>query len=46
MTLEAASGVVPWIPVNGQKGPHDVTVQVADAQGGLDVQTVIVTVAV
>ena len=44
MTLDPASGLLQWLPSEGQAGAHDVTVQVADSRGALATQTFTVTV--
>lgn len=44
MTIDAASGIIGWVPVAGQLGGHDVTVQVDDGNGGIATQSYRLTV--
>jgi fibro-slime domain-containing protein len=44
MTIETASGVIAWTPMEAQVSTHDVVVQVQDGAGGSDEQRFTVTV--
>ncbi|MBL1263404.1 PKD domain-containing protein [Methylomicrobium sp. RS1] len=45
MTIDAQSGLIAWTPAAGQAGVQSVNVAVADAKGGSDSQSYMLTVA-
>ena len=44
MTIDAASGLIAWMPVEADGGNHDVTVRVTDGRGGEATQAFVLRV--
>ena len=44
MTIDPATGIITWLPENGDVGDHEIVVNVSDIDGAYDIQTFTITV--